>query len=472
MPKTFKKITILALAAVLLAANLVLVPECRGITIQEERELAREFMAVVKARYRLIDDPVIVDYVNRVGHHILAVLPPQPFDYRFFVIHEEVYNAFATPGGNIFINSGLLAALDSEEELAGILAHEIAHVVSRHISERIESSKKIGMATLAGMVAGALLGAGGGGAAASAVTIGSVAAGQTLALAYSRENEIQADQLGLNYMIAAGYSGKGLLTSLQKIRSKQWFGSEQIPTYLNTHPASESRMSYIDNWLHQNRPVEGQPRAQVGGFKRAHTRLVALYTNPQVALTRFQAALAASPDDPLAHYGTALALTRVDRWREAAGHMQRAVEANAMDTHMLQDLGRIYFQGGDYEKAMGILSSAGMAGHPQARLYLARTQLGLGRIADARKTLEQLVRDHEGFTEAYFFLGQSSGQLGDLFGAHYHLGRYYRLTGDLRNADFHLNRALGLAVDEAQRREVTRQLEIMSPKTRQRPNPG
>jgi predicted Zn-dependent protease len=195
-----------------------------------------------------------------VGQRILAVVPPQPFEYQFHVLREDVYNAFATPAGHIFFNSGLFAALDSEEELAGIIGHEIAHVVCRHISDRIESSKKIGMATLAGMVAGVLLGAGGAAAAASAVTVGSVAAGQTAALAYSRDNEMQADQLGLGYLTQAGYSGEGLLTSLKKIRSKQWYGSEQIPTYMTTHPASEARMSYIDNWLHQNRSKK-RPKA-------------------------------------------------------------------------------------------------------------------------------------------------------------------------------------------------------------------
>ena len=137
------------------------------ITIQEERELSEEFMAVVEARFPLIKDPVIVEYVNKVGRRILAAVPPQPFEYQFHVLKEDTYNAFATPAGHIFFNSGLFAALESEEELAGIIGHEIAHVVCRHISDRIENQKKISMATLAGMVAGVLLGAGGAAEAAS-----------------------------------------------------------------------------------------------------------------------------------------------------------------------------------------------------------------------------------------------------------------------------------------------------------------
>ncbi|HSO20751.1 MAG TPA: M48 family metallopeptidase, partial [Desulfosarcina sp.] len=303
MPITKKLISLLAVTALVASSVVTAVPEGHCITIQEERELSREFMEVVKAQFPLIEDPIIVDYVNRVGRRILAVAPPQPFEYHFYVLREDVYNAFATPAGHIFFNSGLFAALESEEELAGIIGHEIAHVICRHISDRIESSKKIGMATLAGMVAGVLLGAGGAAAAASAVTVGSVAAGQTAALAYSRQNEMQADQLGLEYLALAGYSGEGLLTSLKKIRSKQWYGSEQIPTYLTTHPASEERMSYIDNWLHQHHANEGRQRGDVGGFDLAHTRLVALYTDEKAALNRFTSQLAVNPADPMAHYG-------------------------------------------------------------------------------------------------------------------------------------------------------------------------
>ncbi|WP_157068122.1 M48 family metalloprotease, partial [Desulfosarcina cetonica] len=159
MPIYKKLINIVTLMAFLLGTGLIGAPKGWCITIQEERELAKEFMSVVKAKYALIDDPVIIDYLNKVGNRIMAAVPPQPFKYEFHVIHEDVYNAFATPAGHIFINSGLFAALASEEELAGIIGHEIAHVVCRHISQRIESSKKIGIATLAGMAAGVLLGA-------------------------------------------------------------------------------------------------------------------------------------------------------------------------------------------------------------------------------------------------------------------------------------------------------------------------
>ena len=145
-----------------------------SITIGEEEKLSREILNQIYRHYELIEDPVVVDYVNKVGNRIVAVLKDPLFDYKFQVINVAEYNAFAIPAGYIFINSGLLAAMDNEDELAGILAHEIAHVNARHISQKIERSKKIGWATMAGAAAGILLGAaGGGGEAAQAVTKGS-----------------------------------------------------------------------------------------------------------------------------------------------------------------------------------------------------------------------------------------------------------------------------------------------------------
>jgi len=175
-----------------------------SLTVSEEEKLSRSILGYIYRQYEIIEDPVIVDYVNRVGNRIVEGLEDPLFNYRFHVINVDAYNAFAIPAGYIFINSGLLAAMDSEEELAGILAHEIAHVNARHISQLIERSKKIGWATMAGVAAGILLGAAGGGEAAQAVTKGSQAAGAAAQLSYSRDNEIQADQLGLIYLTDAG----------------------------------------------------------------------------------------------------------------------------------------------------------------------------------------------------------------------------------------------------------------------------
>ena len=104
-----------------------------GITIQEEEELSREFLKVVLKHFELITDPLIVNYANRIGQKIVSIVPHRYYNYRFYVVKEHTFNAFAGPGGHIFINSGLLEVMEDEGELAGILAHEIAHVAAFHM---------------------------------------------------------------------------------------------------------------------------------------------------------------------------------------------------------------------------------------------------------------------------------------------------------------------------------------------------
>ncbi len=435
-----------------------------GITIQQEEELSREFMKVVLAQSALIEDHLIVNYVNDIGNKIVAALPPQPFTYHFYIIQEDVYNAFASPAGHIFINSGLLEAMENEEELAGIISHEIAHVSCRHISQKIERSQKIGIATLAGIVAGIFLGVGGAAAAANAVTFGSVAAGQSAALAYSRADEAQADKIGMDILIRAGYNGKGLLSVLKKIRSKQWFGSDQIPTYLMTHPAVEERMAYIDTWLDQNKTAF--VTIDNYNFERVHTRLVALYGDTSLALKKYELEVIKDPGNPLAHYGYGLILGKAGNREVAAQHLKTALEKRAFDPYILKDLGRIYFLDGRYSEALDVLESTrNFASYdPEGLYYLGRTQMELERFKDAAATFEEIVAKNNHYPQALYALGETYDKLGKPGDAHYYIGLYYLQKANTKNAVFHLKRALENTNDPEKKSKIEALLEGMDKK--------
>lgn len=455
--KEVKKFILICLGSLLIFSGIV--PEkAWGITIQEEEELSRQFLKVVLSRYELIQDPVVVSYVRKVGRQILSNLPPQPFKYHFYVVKEDVYNAFATPAGHIYINSGLFAAMENEEELAGILAHEISHVVARHISQKIERAKKVQLATLAGLAAGAFLGIGGAATAANALTMGSMAAGQSIMLSYSREDEMQADQMGMKFLNMSGYSGKGLITMLGKIRSKQWFGSKQIPTYLTTHPASEDRVVFIDSWLAQHPRAE--KKGDIYAFRRAHTFLVATYEDADTSFRIFEQAVSNKPDDAMAHYGYGLALSRAGNREKAVVHLKAALESNAFDPYILKDLGKIYFLDGKYEQALNILENViGLSPvDPEGLYYLGRTEMELGKLDEAVASLTKLIEKNPRFTPAFYSLGEAYGKQNKLADAHYYLGIYYKKTGKLENAIFHLTRALKDMTDPEKKRQIEKML--------------
>jgi len=469
-----KKITTIVVLTTLILMGAVLPDQGHAITFKEEEELSRQFLTVVASRFTFIKDPIIEDYVNQIGHRILQEVPTQPFRYHFYVIKEDVFNAFATPAGHIFINSGLVEAVKSEEELAGIIGHEIAHVVCRHISQNIDRAPKLSLATLAGIAAGIFIGVAGAGDVGSAVAIGSMAAGQSAALAYSREDELQADQLGLEYLHNSGYGGEGLLDSLKTVRSEQWFGTEQVPSYLMTHPASEDRMANIDLWLENNRvPEEKRYRPDIEAFKMMQATLTGKYGNENGALKRFEAQLRQSPEDPVANYGYALVLARIGKRKEAIAHLKKALEKKALNSNMLGELGRIYFQNGNYEKALGVLEPATSLGSsdPDAMFYLGRTYMELGQTEKAVGILEVLIEKYPDFTDVHYFLGSAYGQEGSMADAHYHLGVFYSRRGKLKSAAFHLTRAKENTTDTKRKAEIEKLLETVNKRIKKASQP-
>jgi predicted Zn-dependent protease len=453
-------IKIFLLCSALITITAVIIPKrALSITVQQEEELSREFMKVVLKHFELIKDPIIVNYINNIGEKIISVIPPQPFTYRFYIIKEDVYNAFASPAGNIFINSGLLVALENEDELAGILTHEIAHVASRHISQKIARSKKIGAATIAGVVAGILLGAGGATTAAQAVTMGTMAAGQSMALAYSREDEIQADQIGLKWLTQAGYSGEGMLSVLKKLRSKQWFGTDKIPTYLRTHPASEERIVFINTLLEKNKKTSGHRSSY--DFERAHTWITAIHGDENIALKKYESDIKKDPTNHLAHYGYGLVLAKTRNRKDAANHFKKALEKRAFDPYILKDLGKIYFLDGRYTEALNVLAGASSIAlqDPEVLFYLGRTQLELKRLKNAVKTFEDVIAQSSDYPQAFYYLGETYSKMGMQGDAHYYLAFYYKEKANLKTATFHLKRALEITKDPNKRIKIKEMLE-------------
>ena len=174
-------------------------------SLDDEKKLGREFYEKLEKANAISQNERANTFLARLGERILAHSDKAPFDFKFSIIRSSAINAFATPGGYVYVNQGLITLVENEGELAGVLAHEIAHVNGRHISEILDRSQKIGLSALAAILAGAFLG--GGGDVTAAVTGFAMATATTLSLKYSREQEEAADRMGISYLVDAGYSG-------------------------------------------------------------------------------------------------------------------------------------------------------------------------------------------------------------------------------------------------------------------------
>jgi predicted Zn-dependent protease len=205
-----------------------------GLTAEEEKSLGKKTLEEIEKSGDILDDRVPQKFINRVGQSLVAEAGPTPFELKFSALKSQQPNAFAVPGGYVFVTSGLLGMAENEQEIAGVLGHEIAHVARRHISNLIERSKGINLVTLAAMIGAMAVAKGGLGGQAIAATV--MATQEALVLKYTREEETDADHNGLRYLVKTEYDPNGLLSFLQKISKYGMIAEPKMPTYLMTHP--------------------------------------------------------------------------------------------------------------------------------------------------------------------------------------------------------------------------------------------
>jgi predicted Zn-dependent protease len=240
-----KLILALFISATLLQ-NFYRVNPAFAFSVGEEREVGEQLLTLVRRGFKLIDEPDVIQYINELGQKTLAVAGSQYFDYHFFVINNKELNAFAAPSGLIFFHSGLIESLDSEGELVGVMAHEIGHVVSRHLADRIKKSAKINAATLLGVLLGIALGAG---PLSEAIIAGSAAAGRSATLSFSRLDEEEADRLAFKWMQEQNLDPGAMVDMLHELHTMNRYRMGYVPPYLLTHPGPDVRMSYIQDLI-------------------------------------------------------------------------------------------------------------------------------------------------------------------------------------------------------------------------------
>ncbi len=426
----------------------------RALTIGEEKQLGRKVLDMIKAQYDLIEDGEINAYVQAVGNRIVPELGVSPFQFQFFLIDDSIPNAFAVPGGYVFIYRGLLEVVGTEGELASVIAHECGHVFARHIHHQIERGKVMTVASIASMLAAILLARSAGpssGAVAQATMAGTMAGLGSLSLKYSRENEAEADRLGFGFLGAAGYDPKEMVSMMQKMNHLVWQDSSRTPTYLATHPAMGERAEYLSDML--KKPSFYNPKTltrkpPVGDFSIMQAALVSGYEPRENALDRFaiwdkDPALAAA-----SAFGKGRLFLREGKLDQAIPYLQNAVRQKPDNTMVLSTLGYAYYQQGRIEEARKVLQSA-LAMDPSASIAHYRLGLVLNDEGDKQKALEHFQQADSLapiMPDVEYHLGVALGEMNQMGMAHYHLGHYYYHTKDWKTALYHYNMARPLLV--------------------------
>lgn len=205
------------------------------VSLEDEWQLGRELEADVNRQVTLVNDATLQRYVDQMGQRIVARTEMARLPWRFHVVQDPQINAFNIPGGTVYVNTGLIAAAGSAAELAGVLAHEIAHGVARHGTERLTQQQG------ANVLAALLLGQDPGLVAQIAAQ---VAAGGAFAK-FSRDDEREADRLGVRYMAAAGYDPEGMARMFERLLADQRQQPGAVAQFFSTHPLTEERLADV-----------------------------------------------------------------------------------------------------------------------------------------------------------------------------------------------------------------------------------
>ncbi len=212
----------------------------------QERKVGEQIIRQLRAQGGYMQDPEVNDYLNELGHRLVNAGHDSKQDFEFFAVPDTTINAFALPGGYIGINTGLIVLAQTESELASVLAHEISHVTQRHMARMIDNQKNSMLMTLAGLAL-AVLASRAGGSGNSSATVAAIQGTQALAiqnqLDFTRENEYEADRIGFQRLVAAGFDPNGAAGLMGRLQRSARFVEGNAPSYLRTHPITFERIA-------------------------------------------------------------------------------------------------------------------------------------------------------------------------------------------------------------------------------------
>jgi predicted Zn-dependent protease len=296
-----------------------------GFTPLQERRLGESIMREIRGDRSYYDDAEATDYVNALGNRLASRSPDARQDFDFFLIRDGQINAFALPGGFIGVHTGLILAAQSESELASVLAHEISHVTQRHIARMIAQQKQSTVTSLATMAAALLLSRVSSQAAEAAAAFGTASAIQSQ-LNFTRDNEREADRVGLQILERAGFDPRGMVSFFERLQRATRIYETGAPSYLRTHPLTFERIADI-----QNR-IQGASYRQIPDsieFQLIRAKLRAQIEPPEESVTFFETSLTERKflSEAASRYGLAASLMRQKNYARARKELEAVRKA-------------------------------------------------------------------------------------------------------------------------------------------------
>jgi beta-barrel assembly-enhancing protease len=433
------------------------------LSLEDEYQIGRMIVRGLRDQDQILEDPEVAEYIRSVGSRLSSQANEGSRRFNFFVVKENTINAFALPGGFIGVNSGLLLQTKNESELAGVIAHEVAHVTQRHIARSLAAQSRTSLVSTAAMLAAILVGAaaGGGGDAAMA----GVAAAQSLAIqqqiSFTRDNETEADRVGLGILARSGFDPRGMPAFFDTM-SRFTGGSEtNIPEMLRTHPVTSTRIAETKERAAQLE-VAASPESISYALTRERLRVLSTPAgeNPR---EYYAAIIDNEPDATSAQvYGKALALMLSGQPAKAVPIFERLRNGDPTVVQYHTALGQAQLLAGKGENSLTTLQ--------RARDLFPRNIAVTVRYAEALMQLGEPKRAHEILLDLFNVVpptpeqakltAMAANAAGDVADSYYYMSEYHLMSGDLPLAINQLQLALSVPkISDVQRARFEARLE-------------
>ncbi|MCP5279763.1 MAG: M48 family metallopeptidase [Thiobacillus sp.] len=433
-----------------------------SLTESNEDRIGREIMRQIRDSGDYYDDPVILEYLTGLGERLGSASPEPGMRFEFFAVRDPTLNAFALPGGYIGVHTGLISATRNESELAGVLGHELGHVTQKHIARMVDNQKNASLVSILALAVAILAARSN-----SDVTQAAIATSQAYSiqnqLNFTRENEREADRVGLQTLASAGYSPQGMSSFFERLQAQGRLYENNAPGYLRTHPLTYERIADMQNRLSQMRYQQREDSLE---YLFVRARVQAEEGEARDALSRFEARVK-EQGDAGNWYGLARAALRANELVRARAALQALApyEDRSPLVPLLQ--GEILLAENRAGEAVQALEAAArrfssyrplaylharallLAQRPAEAIALIRRQQQIWAAdirfltlsAEAHQALGQWAQGHLAQAEAYVLQGRESAAIDQLQQAQKH-----------RNSDFYT-----LSIIDARLRELKEQ---------------
>ncbi len=399
----------------------------------QEHVMGRAWLSMLRGQVSQLDDPQLKNFVENSVYKLAETSQVQDRRLEFVLINSSQLNAFAAPGGIIGVNGGLFLYAQTEAEYASVMAHELAHLSQRHFARGVEAQQRMQLPMMAAMLGGIIAAAAGAGDAGMAAIIGTQAAAMQERQRFSRQNEQEADRIGILNLEKAGYDPRAMPSMFERLM-RQYRYDRRPPEFLLSHPVSESRIADTRNRAEQyaKNGIEDSLRYQL---MRMRVQLI-YEESPGMAAKRFRSILDENPKLDVARYGLALAQLKSGQLEQARESLQPLLQK--VPNEIVYNLAMI-----ELDTTANRIKDAQDRVQRLLKLYpndyplnqsLVDLLLKQNRSPEAEKILDQLIKTRPNDPDIWYQIAETRGLANNIIGLHQARAEYFALVGDYDQA--------------------------------------